>query len=65
MNLDSVVRAEPELEPRHAEVVRATLPLVAANIDRITAISGEKSAVGRTSKCSNPLVDEVTNSSIE
>ncbi|MEU5759020.1 globin domain-containing protein [Nocardia sp. NPDC047648] len=38
MNLDSVVRAEPELEPRHAEVVRATLPLVAANIDRITAV---------------------------
>ncbi|MFI2280146.1 FAD-binding oxidoreductase [Nocardia beijingensis] len=38
MNLDSVVRAEPELEPRHAEVVRATLPLVAANIDRITTV---------------------------
>ncbi|MEU2040743.1 globin domain-containing protein [Nocardia niwae] len=38
MNLDSVVRAEPELEPRHADVVRATLPLVAANIDRITAV---------------------------
>ncbi|MGQ4614983.1 globin domain-containing protein [Nocardia sp. R7R-8] len=38
MTLDSVVRAEPELEPRHAEVVRATLPLVAANIDRIAAV---------------------------
>ncbi|MBF6463970.1 hemin transporter [Nocardia beijingensis] len=38
MTLDSVVRAQPELEPRHADVVRATLPLVAANIDRITAV---------------------------
>ncbi|MGQ4597733.1 globin domain-containing protein [Nocardia sp. R6R-6] len=38
MNTDSVVRGEPELEPHHAEVVRATLPLVAANIDRITAV---------------------------
>ncbi|WP_040780240.1 globin domain-containing protein [Nocardia pneumoniae] len=38
MNTDGVVRSEPELEPHHADVVRATLPLVAANIDRITAV---------------------------
>ncbi|MGY1942122.1 globin domain-containing protein [Nocardia asiatica] len=38
MNTDSVVRAEPELEPQYADIVRATLPLVAANIDRITAV---------------------------
>ncbi|MFR9750292.1 globin domain-containing protein [Nocardia sp. 004] len=38
MNTDTVMRAEPELEPHHAEVIRATLPLVSANIDRIAEL---------------------------
>nr|WP_280233125.1 globin domain-containing protein [Nocardia cyriacigeorgica] len=37
MNTDSVVRAEPELEAAYAETIRATLPLVGAHIDEITA----------------------------
>lgn len=36
MNTDSVVRALPELDPEHAETIRATLPLVGAHIDEIT-----------------------------
>ncbi|MGV9411347.1 globin domain-containing protein [Nocardia sp. NPDC003693] len=34
---EAVVEAVPELEPEHAAVIRATLPLIAANIDAITA----------------------------
>ncbi|MGX1807981.1 globin domain-containing protein [Nocardia sp. NPDC055321] len=33
---EAVVEAIPELEPEHAAVIRATLPLIAANIDAIT-----------------------------
>ncbi|MGW5573672.1 globin domain-containing protein [Nocardia thailandica] len=32
----AVLRGAPELAPQHAETVRATLPLIAANIDRVT-----------------------------
>lgn len=32
----AVLRGAPELAPQHAETVRATLPAIAANIDRIT-----------------------------
>lgn len=35
---DSVLSATPELEPEHAEVIRATLPLIAARIDEITPL---------------------------
>ncbi|WP_433666615.1 FAD-binding oxidoreductase [Nocardia sp. CA-136227] len=35
---DSTLNTVPELEPEHAEVIRATLPLVAANIDQITQL---------------------------
>ncbi|MFD7846447.1 globin domain-containing protein [Nocardia sp. NPDC059764] len=35
---DSSLNIVPELEPEHAEVIRATLPLVAANIDQITPL---------------------------
>ncbi|WP_028476624.1 globin domain-containing protein [Nocardia sp. CNY236] len=38
MNTDDVVRAEPELEPRNAEVVRTTLPAVVANLERIATV---------------------------
>ncbi|QIS13707.1 hemin transporter [Nocardia arthritidis] len=33
-----IVTTEPALEPEYAETIRATLPLVAANIDRITQV---------------------------
>ncbi|WP_336084152.1 globin domain-containing protein [Nocardia sp. SSK8] len=33
----SVRRGAPELDPAHAEIVRATLPLIGANIDAITS----------------------------
>ncbi|MEC3958920.1 globin domain-containing protein [Nocardia sp. CDC153] len=35
---DSTLNHVPELEPEHAEVIRATLPLVGAHIDRITPL---------------------------
>ncbi|WP_405497569.1 globin domain-containing protein [Nocardia sp. NBC_00511] len=35
---DSALLLVPELEPEHAEVIRATLPLVAAHIDEITSL---------------------------
>lgn len=35
---DSTLHNAVDLEPEHAEVIRATLPLVAAHIDRITAL---------------------------
>ncbi|MEU0545120.1 globin domain-containing protein, partial [Nocardia sp. NPDC005978] len=34
---EAALEAVPELEPEHAAVIRATLPLIAANIDAITA----------------------------
>ncbi|APA99770.1 globin domain-containing protein [Nocardia seriolae] len=39
---DSSLNAVPELEPEHAEVIRATLPLVAAHIDQITPLFYKK-----------------------
>lgn len=38
MPADTVVRAEPELAPHHAETVRATLPLIGAHVDEITTV---------------------------
>ncbi|MEC3919772.1 globin domain-containing protein [Nocardia sp. CDC160] len=35
---DSTLNRFPQLEPEHAEVIRATLPLVGAHIDRITPL---------------------------
>ncbi|QLY33857.1 globin domain-containing protein [Nocardia huaxiensis] len=35
---DSALHTVPELEPEHAELIRATLPLVAARIDDITPL---------------------------
>ena len=34
----TVLTVKPELEPEHAEIVRATLPLVGANVDEITRV---------------------------
>ncbi|MEV6138513.1 globin domain-containing protein [Nocardia sp. NPDC051990] len=36
--MNSTVRSEPELEAHHAEVIRATLPLVGAQVDAITTV---------------------------
>ncbi|MEV0292632.1 globin domain-containing protein [Nocardia sp. NPDC050710] len=36
--MNSVARSAPELEPHHAELVRATLPLVGAHVDEITTV---------------------------
>ncbi|MVU83107.1 hemin transporter [Nocardia sp. ET3-3] len=39
---ESSLNVVPELEPEHAEVIRATLPLVAAHIDQITPLFYDK-----------------------
>ncbi|MET7769797.1 globin domain-containing protein [Nocardia sp. NPDC005366] len=36
--MNAAIRSEPELEANHADIVRATLPLVGAHIDEITTV---------------------------
>ncbi|MFX0580785.1 globin domain-containing protein [Nocardia nepalensis] len=36
--MNTAVRSEPELEAHHAEIIRATLPLVGAQVDAITTV---------------------------
>lgn len=36
--MNTAVRSEPELEAHHAEIIRATLPLVGAQVDEITKV---------------------------